>query len=1091
MNSIVRSAYGRSGQRMVMSSLKGESGNAAGVLSEYEREFEDLRGTPELVDRLENLASQNQGIEIDMNLYQALYSFPLDDFQKEGLQHMIDGRNVLVTTPTGSGKTVVGELAIYFALMLGLRVAYTTPLKALSNQKFADFKARYGAERVGLLTGDVAINRGAPITIMTTEVFRNMIYDEDSDNQLGNLFSVIFDEFHYMNDPDRGTVWEESIISCPPHIRILALSATMGNVDEIKGWIESIHGPTELVASTYRPVPLRYLFATKHGFNALFKDPQSGPGAPKGISKSSRNKVDGGSVINPAIIKLEESAYKKAQQRSTSKGRPFKAKANPQQLVARYEDVVTELHKADLLPAIVFIFSRAGCEQNAKLVMNAKVKLLTTVEEDYVKRAISNFARENPEIPISRGLVQMLQAGVAVHHAGLIPVWKEFIETLFNANKIKVLFATETLAAGVNMPARSTVISSVTKRVNSETIKLKTSQLLQMAGRAGRRGKDMQGTVVLMRNRFEDFKMGHKILTTDVDGIRSHFKTSYSLIIRLLQIKSEEECRALVERGFGSYQMQRRVEKNAAKEPDPDVEVYRSVLQKYSLLAAREYLKLSRRLEKECRNENFLIQKLVETEADLVNAIADYMPLGTGLHLRNGETGYFLGDVQIGSGDINRGYGVLTTSKRIYIVRKEHIHSFAEADVAIAPRTAEALLTLVDAVKQWQEVKVKRGADYVGTPILEGVVSPSALVETPTLNAALRSIDEASAFPEAQKELPGSVVKQQTIVRDLEAQVAALPISQEGNGELVLNALRYAAAQRDPVAFVSGGRDGANTDAPRDAYAWRMFQSVLGILRVSGAMEGTKATSLGQLIGSLTAENELWIAMVLKNSKVSELEPAAFAAIMCAVITDGYKASNAYIKDKPSDAAQEVLDELEELSWELKTQQQSSMVEFPVFLARDPGGLVESWVGGVSWRELCRNTSLDQGDLCRMLRRTLEILKQIPLAYGVDQKVADLASAAASRMNRFPVAEEDPETLNPALTSGVGFGIGSSDVGDEDDSENHGDNGDPIDLSFLDDEEYEGGALKGASDDNEFSLESIAILDEIFRNADAVASRKQ
>lgn len=173
---------------------------------------------------------------------------------------------------------MVGELAIYFALMMGLKVAYTTPLKALSNQKYQDFKNRYGADRVGLLTGDIAINRGAAITIMTTEVFRNMIYDSDSSNQLNNLFMVCFDEFHFMNDPDRGTVWEESVISCPPSVRILALSATMGNVEEIRGWISSIHGPTDLILSNHRPVPLRYLFALKQGLMPLFRDPNAGPG---------------------------------------------------------------------------------------------------------------------------------------------------------------------------------------------------------------------------------------------------------------------------------------------------------------------------------------------------------------------------------------------------------------------------------------------------------------------------------------------------------------------------------------------------------------------------------------------------------------------------------------------------------------------------------------------------------------------------------------------------------------------------------------------------------------------------------------------
>jgi superfamily II RNA helicase len=323
-------------------------------------------------------------------------------------------------------------------------------LKALSNQKFADFKARYGGDRVGLLTGDIAINRGAPITVMTTEVFRNMVYDPDSAKQLSDVFVVIFDEFHYMNDPDRGTVWEECVISCPSHIRMLALSATMGNVEDIKGWFEAVHGPTQLVVSTHRPVPLRYLFALKSGLMPLFRDPNSGPGAPNGVRKA-EGKLHESSVINPSITKMEEQALKKSMTRATT-SQPFRRpKPNPSALVPRFVDVTEDLHNLKLLPAIIFIFSRAGCEQAAKMITQSRTRLVSDEDARFVQQAINLFARNNPEIPIHRSTVNMLKAGVAVHHAGLIPVWKAFVEDLFNANKIKVLFATETLAAGVNM----------------------------------------------------------------------------------------------------------------------------------------------------------------------------------------------------------------------------------------------------------------------------------------------------------------------------------------------------------------------------------------------------------------------------------------------------------------------------------------------------------------------------------------------------------------------------------------------------------------------------------------------------------------
>lgn len=423
------------------------------ILDSYSDELTRLRGLPELVDRLESLVAKHPGIELQMGLYQKLFPFPLDDFQSKGLESLIAGNNVIVMTPTGSGKTLVGELAIYFSLMMGLRVAYTTPLKALSNQKFSDFKKKFGADRVGLLTGDIAINRDAPVVIMTTEVLRNMIYNPESNAQLNNLFMVCFDEFHYMNDPDRGTVWEESVISCPPSVRILALSATMGNVEDIRGWMSSIHGTTDLVRSEFRPVPLRYFFSMKQGFFPLFRDPNAGPGALAGITRESQDKggrLEAGSTLNPSIVRLEDQQTRRVQDANgkNSNGRRSQTRANPQALLPRYGDVVRELQTQSKLPAIFFIFSRSGCEQAAKEVLQSGLKLLRKGDVAQINEEIAKFIRNNPMIPVTKQSIIMLQSGVGVHHAGLIPVWKALIEDLFNANLVKVLFATETLAAG-------------------------------------------------------------------------------------------------------------------------------------------------------------------------------------------------------------------------------------------------------------------------------------------------------------------------------------------------------------------------------------------------------------------------------------------------------------------------------------------------------------------------------------------------------------------------------------------------------------------------------------------------------------------
>jgi superfamily II RNA helicase len=449
------------------------SGNYDDILDSYESMFTSLRGTPELVDKLEGLPTKFPGIELQMQLYRSLFPFPLDDFQERSLESLISGKNVIVMTPTGSGKTLVGELAIYFALMMGLKVIYTTPLKALSNQKYNDFRQKFGGDRVALLTGDIVINRGAPITIMTTEVFRNMVYDPDHDTQLGNTFMVCFDEFHYMNDPERGTVWEESVISCPQHLRILALSATMGNAQDIQGWLTTIHGPTDLIQSDYRPVPLRYFFALRQGLFPLFKDAYSGPGAVNGIQRiphtnknatgppannntsnnNNHGKLHLGSTLNPAILRVEEQLINKQLQRTRQQS-ASRAGSNPaaavpvKLLIPSYTEVADELRKLSKLPAIFFIFSRSGCEDAANLIVQSGLKLLNKNESMELRDKLTVFLKTNTMIPIGKRKIEMLKAGVGVHHAGLLPVWKAFIEDLFNANLIKILFATETLAAG-------------------------------------------------------------------------------------------------------------------------------------------------------------------------------------------------------------------------------------------------------------------------------------------------------------------------------------------------------------------------------------------------------------------------------------------------------------------------------------------------------------------------------------------------------------------------------------------------------------------------------------------------------------------
>ncbi|NBQ20904.1 MAG: DEAD/DEAH box helicase, partial [Synechococcaceae bacterium WB6_3B_236] len=386
-----------------------------------------------------------------------LFPFPLDGFQLEAIDALNQGHSVVVSAPTGSGKTLIGEYAIYRALAHGQRVFYTTPLKALSNQKLRDFRAQFGNDQVGLMTGDLTANREAPIVVMTTEIFRNMLYAElDGDEDpLEGVEAVVLDECHYMNDSQRGTVWEESIIHCPPPIQLVALSATVANAGQLTDWIEQVHGPTDLIVSNFRPVPLQFSFCSAKGLHPLL------------------NEAGTGLHPNCKVWRAP-----KGHQRKGKTPKP------PQPEAPSLGFVVAQLAERQMLPAIVFLFSRRGCDKAVRDL--AKASLVNEAEAARLLQRVEAFAENSPEAVRDGGHADALLRGVAAHHAGVLPAWKELIEELFQEGLVKVVFATETLAAGINMPARTTVISALSKRTENGHRPLMASEFLQMAGRAGR-----------------------------------------------------------------------------------------------------------------------------------------------------------------------------------------------------------------------------------------------------------------------------------------------------------------------------------------------------------------------------------------------------------------------------------------------------------------------------------------------------------------------------------------------------------------------------------------------------------------------------
>lgn len=449
------------------------------------------------------------------------FPFELDDFQKEACKCIENKESVVVCAPTGAGKTVIAEFAIQCALKNDERIFYTTPLKALSNQKFNDFSQKYGTDKVGLLTGDSSFNRNAQIVVMTTEVFRNMLYCTNfgsiSDN-MQKVRYVVLDEVHYMNDEQRGTVWEESIIYCPTDVQIIALSATVANADKLTEWINTVHSKTKLINTDFRPVPLRYYYFDSSQPNTIL--PLLSPG---GLLNKK---------IRPEKKEFRRGPRGRAQQKSHVK------------------DVVRNLYEKDMLPAIYFTFSRKKCDEQMEKC--ASLCLVTKQEQEEIKRIIDEYIAENPYLYKNKHIEFLLQ-GVASHHAGLLPSWKVLVEKLFQKGLIKVVFATETLAAGINMPARSTVISSISKRTDDGHRMLTASEFLQMSGRAGRRGMDEVGYVTIVGTPFQSPQEVADLVLSDANPLESRFAPSYSMVLNLLQRFTLDEAKELILKSFGYF----------------------------------------------------------------------------------------------------------------------------------------------------------------------------------------------------------------------------------------------------------------------------------------------------------------------------------------------------------------------------------------------------------------------------------------------------------------------------------------------------------------------------------------------------------
>jgi ATP-dependent RNA helicase HelY len=460
-------------------------------------------------------------------------AFPPDAFQVEAVDAIDAGESVVVTAPTGAGKTVIALAGIARAMGLQRRSFYTTPIKALSNQKFGELIDLYGEESVGLLTGDNVINGDAPIVVMTTEVLRNMIYA--GSHALDNLGVVVLDEVHYLADVERGSVWEEVVIHLDPRVQFISLSATIANAQEFTAWMRSRRGPTKLVQEHIRPVPLDVVYM----INDAHRD--------EGLIVESVF-AEGSKRPNPNIVKLLK--------RGRGKFRRFRT--------PRRREVVEELAARGLLPAIIFVFSRVGCDQAAQDVARGHLGLTDASQREHIRSRVEELtAHLSPQDLAVVGYdtwLSTLEQGVASHHAGMIPAFKETVEDLFVSGHLQVVFATETLAMGINMPARSVVIEKLSKFTGEGHDLLKPGDFTQLTGRAGRRGIDTLGTAVVLHTVHVPFDRVAAIAAAGSHPLRSSFRPSYNMVVNMIANYDRTRAEQLLQASFAQFTAQSRAE---------------------------------------------------------------------------------------------------------------------------------------------------------------------------------------------------------------------------------------------------------------------------------------------------------------------------------------------------------------------------------------------------------------------------------------------------------------------------------------------------------------------------------------------------
>ncbi|MEW2415708.1 DEAD/DEAH box helicase [Streptomyces sp. NPDC046866] len=885
--------------------------------------------------------------------FREMYDFDLDGYQVEACKALEAGKGVLVAAPTGSGKTIVGEFAVHLALGQGRKCFYTTPIKALSNQKYADLVKRYGPEKVGLLTGDNSVNSEAPVVVMTTEVLRNMLY-AGSQSLLG-LGYVVMDEVHYLSDRFRGAVWEEVIIHLPESVTLVSLSATVSNAEEFGDWLDTVRGDTEVIVSEERPVPLwQHVMAGRRIYD-LFEEESD-----HGGRGSARREV------NPDLLRMaREENTRTYNPRDRRRGKMVREADRERERRSRSRiwtpgrpEVIARLDNDGLLPAINFIFSRAGCEAAVQQCLFAGLRLndesARVQVREIVEERTASIPAEDLHVLGYYEWLEGLERGIAAHHAGMLPTFKEVVEELFVRGLVKAVFATETLALGINMPARTVILEKLVKWNGEQHADITPGEYTQLTGRAGRRGIDVEGHAVVLWQRGMDPVSLAGLAGTRTYPLRSSFKPSYNMAVNLVQQFGRHRSRELLETSFAQFQADRSVVgiSRQVQRNEEGLSGYREGMTCH-LGDFEEYAQLRRDLKD--RETELAKQGAAQRRAQAAGSLEKLKP-GDIIHV---PTGKFAGlalvldpGVPAGRANGHRGYDYAEGPRPLVLTAERQVKRLAAMDFPIPVEPIERMR-----------------------------IPKSFNARSPQSRRDLASQLRAKAghiTRERGRRGRAAAADDREIAR-LRAALRAHPCHGcDEREDHARWAERYHRLKRDTQALERRIEGRTNTIA-------RTFDRIHALLTELDYLREDEVTEHGKRLARLYGELDLLASECLRAGIWEGLTPAELAACVSALVFEARQADDAVAPKVPGGAAKAALGEMVRIWGRLDALEEEHRINQAEGVGqREPdlgfAWAAYQWASGKSLDEVLREAEMPAGDFVRWCKQVIDVLGQIAAA---------------------------------------------------------------------------------------------------------------